>query len=200
MPSRQINEFSQKLSQWPDLRINRARGPADKPSALSPGLQDTLDRLKAEVKRCWLLAAKVARKAGQFNKAYNILLEAKRFDENHKPLFVERAKICWARSAKTEAIAELRKGLKDHFPEYYPEVWHHRTQAAGSGTAPQQPAQTLTGLDRETCSKAKSLLAKYVDEASNYTSEVVTSLYKEAKNFAASQVRSPTDFYFTFFL
>ena len=142
----------------------------------------------------------MARKAGQFNKAYNILLEAKRFDENHKPLFVERAKICWARSAKTEAIAELRKGLKDHFPEYYPEVWHHRTtQAAGSGTAPQQPAQTLTGLDRETCSKAKSLLAKYVDEASNHTSEVVTSLYKEAKNFAASQVRSPTHL-FLFFL
>ena len=54
--------------------------------------QPVLDQLESELKNCWLLSAKAARKAGQLSKAYNVLLEAKRFDKNHKPLFIEQVK------------------------------------------------------------------------------------------------------------
>ena len=71
--------------------------------------------LKSQLGECWLTSAKVARKARQLNKAYNLLLEAEKF--NHKEVFIEKAKLCWARESKTEAISVLEKGISDRFPE-----------------------------------------------------------------------------------
>ena len=71
-------------------------------------------KLKTELSHCWLMSAKVARKAGQLNKAYNLLLEAQKF--SHKEVFLERAKLSWARDGKNEAIAILEKGISDQFP------------------------------------------------------------------------------------
>ena len=104
-------------------------------------------KLKTELSHCWLMSAKVARKAGQLNKAYNLLLEAQQF--SHKEVFIESAKLSWARDCKTEAITILEKGIADQFPtlkfgfekskmgEYKPEAL-------------------------EVCGKAKLLLARYV--------------------------------------
>ena len=47
-----------------------------------------------------------------------------------------------------------------------------------------------TALERETCGRAKSLLARYVDEASNYTHEQVASFYREARVLGSLQEHS----------
>ena len=137
-----------------------------------------MDLLQNELKECWQLSSKVARKAGQCQKAYSILLEAKGL--HHPSLFIERSKIHWARGFKTEAISELKSGLIRQYPAYGPDVWHSKSQGKL-----QLPA--ISNEDKVICSKAKSLLAKYVDEASNFDADMVQSLYNEARILAPQQ-------------
>ena len=100
-----------------------------------------------ELSQCWLMSAKVARKAGQLNKAYNLLLEAQKF--SHKEVFIERAKLSWARDGKTEAIAILEKGILDHYPSLTPGFKKEDVEKYSKDAV-------------EVCGKAKLLLARYV--------------------------------------
>ena len=127
------------------------------------------DKLKNELSEVWLLSAKAARKAGQLNKAYNLLLEAQKF--SHKEIFIERAKLSWARSDKTEAINTLEKGIHDHFPQL--------VKGFDKKVIP-----GLVKADVATCSKAKLLLAKYVDDAATKEPDAIPSYYNEAKALA----------------
>merc|ERR1719219_2332862 len=102
-----------------------------------------------ELSQCWLMSAKVARKAGQLNKAYNLLLEAQKF--SHKEVFIERAKLSWARDGKTEAIAILEKGISDQFPSL--------AFGFDKGQIGKYSKDAV-----EVCGKAKLLLARCVDE------------------------------------
>ena len=104
-------------------------------------------KLKTELSHCWLMSAKVARKAGQLNKAYNLLLEAQQF--SHKEVFIESAKLSWARDCKTEAITILEKGIADQFPTL--------TFGFEKSKMGQYQPEAL-----EVCGKAKLLLARYV--------------------------------------
>ena len=124
--------------------------------------------LKNELGECWLSSAKAARKAGQLNKAYNLLLEAEKFQ--HKEVFIERAKLCWQREFKTEAISVLQKGIVEHYPELK------------SGIDRKNPVDKIEPSDLHICGKAKLLLARYVDEAANFGHEIVTMNYSEAKS------------------
>ena len=112
------------------------------------------------------MSAKVARKAGQLHKAYNLLLEADKF--GNQEVFVEKAKLSWARNDKTEAITTLEKGIVDQFPKMV-------LGFQKSDMAQYNPDQLLV------CGKAKLLLAKYVDEAANLGPEAVPTYYNEAK-------------------
>ena len=114
--------------------------------AVSKEKDETLKvKLKTELSQCWLMSAKVARKAGQLNKAYNLLLEAQNF--SNKEVFIERAKLSWARDAKTEAITILEKGIADQFP----------TLKFGFERSKMNDYTTET---LEVCGKAKLLLAR----------------------------------------
>ena len=123
-------------------------------------------KLKTELSECWLMSAKVARKAGQLNKAYNLLLEAQKF--SNKEVFIETAKLSWARMCKTEAIATLEKGITDQFPSL-------------SFGFDKNIVAKCSGEDLNVCGKAKLLLARYVDEAANLGPEIVPTYYNEAK-------------------
>ena len=125
-------------------------------------------KLKTELSECWLTSAKVARKAGQLNKAYNLLLEAKKF--SNKEVFIEIAKLAWAREDKTGAISTLEKEIHDQFPQL------------GFGFDKKE-LEKCSQDDMKICGKAKLLLARYVDEAANSSPETVPDYYNEAKKF-----------------
>ena len=126
------------------------------------------DFLNDQLGECWLISSKVARKAGQFSKAYNLLLEAEKFC--HKETFIERAKLCWVRENKTEAIDVLQKGISEQFPNI-----SQIAMKTDEELSPNDKEQKLI------CGKAKLLLARYVDDAANLGPEVIPSYYNEAK-------------------
>ena len=88
---------------------------------------------------------------------YSLLLEAEKF--NHQEVFIERAKICWAREKNTEAISVLEKGLLDQF--------QNATDVS-----------KLTLDEKTICSKAKLLRARYIDEAANLGADLVFGCYQ----------------------
>jgi hypothetical protein len=73
-------------------------------------------------------------------------LEAQKF--SHHEIFVERAKLFWARDCKCEAITTLEKGIADHFPKL-------TFGFVDKDTAGQFDANQLA-----ICGKAKLLLAR----------------------------------------
>ncbi len=115
-----------------------------------------------------LISAKAARKAGQFSKAFNLLIDAERFPQ--PALFLERAKLLWTRHELEQAISVLKKGIQDHFPWY------------GTSFDRKDVAQ----CDLELCASAKLRLARYVDEAANLEAEYVPALYVEARSLATA--------------
>ena len=92
-------------------------------------------------------------------------MEAEKF--NHQEVFIERAKICWAREKNTEAISVLEKGLLDQF----------------------QNANDVSKLsldEKSICSKAKLLRARYIDEAANLgKNSILHSALKLEKSVSA---------------
>ena len=123
--------------------------------------------LERQLGNCWLMSAKVARKAGQLNKAYNLLLEAE--NRRNKDVFIERAKLAWARSNPNDAIITLENGIRDQYPEL------------AKITNKDQVINSFDKEDLNTCGQGKLLLAKYVDEAATLGPNAVAGCYNEAK-------------------
>ena len=89
--------------------------------------------------------------------AYRLLLEVQKY--KHVEVFLETAKLAWARGHETEAIAALKKGLTDTFPDIV------AAQAAGRPDVKvnlvlQKALDVLTKEDRDVCARGKIILAR----------------------------------------
>ncbi|XP_026488273.2 serine/threonine-protein kinase ATR-like [Vanessa tameamea] len=123
---------------------------------LEPTHPLTASRLKTCIGDLWLQSAKHARKAGVFQQSYMYILNA----EEYKPeeLFIEKAKIYWARGQQEHVMTTLRRGIEEAFPDL----------------------ENLTQEQRKICAKAKLLIAKYNDETTNVDVDVNIGYYKES--------------------
>ena len=120
--------------------------------------------LSTELGDCWLSSAKVARKAGQLNKAYNLLLEAEKC--NNPEVFLERAKLAWRRGSPENAILALENGIKDQYPEM---------------AQLNKDSAKLSKEDLNICGQGKLLLARYVDDSASLNHILVSGRFHEAK-------------------
>jgi len=123
----------------------------------------------------------VARKAGQLQEAYRLLLEVQKYKNVEG--FLETAKLFWARGKQTQAISALKKGLVDTFPDI---VASQANVAPGVKVNPilQKHLDSLKKEEREVCAKGKLLLARYVEEAANVSSDIVNKYFQEAKEIS----------------
>ncbi|XP_044146292.1 serine/threonine-protein kinase ATR isoform X2 [Bufo gargarizans] len=103
---------------------------------------------------CWLQSARVARKAGHHQTAYNALLNAG--ETRLAELNVERAKWLWSKGDVHQALIVLQKGA---------ELFQ-----AGSTATPEQ--QLIHG-------RAMLLVGRFMDETANFESNAVMKKYKD---------------------
>ncbi|KAG6454519.1 hypothetical protein O3G_MSEX008741 [Manduca sexta] len=123
---------------------------------LKPTHEITANGLKTCIGDLWLQSAKQARKAGIFHQAYMYILNAEEY--HPEELFIEKAKMYWARGQHEQAFTTLRRGLDDAYPT----------------------VERLTNDQRKICAKAKLLIAKYNDETTNVDVDVNIGYYKES--------------------
>ncbi|XP_028157289.1 serine/threonine-protein kinase ATR-like [Ostrinia furnacalis] len=123
---------------------------------LTPTHPNAANTLKACIGDLWLQSAKHARKAGILQQSYMYVLNA----EEYRPeeLFIEKAKMYWARGQQDHAFTTLRRGLEDAYPNL----------------------EQLTKEQKKICAKAKLLIAKYNDETTNVDVDVNIGYYKES--------------------
>lgn len=111
------------------------------------GPDEVKDQLQAEVERCWLQTAKVARKAGMLQQGETAFLQA----GVGRDVFVERAKWMQTKGDVIAGLDVLRRGIIKHFPR--------AMEYKGDSSAETRP-------ERMACSRAQLLLAKCSEEAS----------------------------------
>ncbi|XP_045771949.1 serine/threonine-protein kinase ATR-like isoform X2 [Maniola jurtina] len=123
---------------------------------LEPTHPVTANKLKTCIGDLWLQSAKHARKAGVYQQSYMYILNA----EEYKPeeLFIEKAKIYWARGQQEQSFTTLRRGLDEAYPQI----------------------ENLTQEQRKICAKARLLIAKYNDETTNVDVDVNIGYYNES--------------------
>ncbi|KAJ1532216.1 hypothetical protein ONE63_000836 [Megalurothrips usitatus] len=116
-----------------------------------------------ELGTSWLKSAEVARISGCYQQAYVYLLNA----EKYKPKrhFIELAKLHWNKKEQDHALATLRRGLDQHFPNS--KVF--KTMALDDMVE-----------DRKICAEAKLLVASYNDKNMNVDVDLNVSNYKDA--------------------
>ncbi|CAJ0949108.1 unnamed protein product [Ranitomeya imitator] len=102
---------------------------------------------------CWLQSARVARKAGHHQTAYNALLNAG--ETRLAELNVERAKWLWSKGDVHQALIVLQKG--------------EELFQAGNSESPEQ--QQIHG-------RAMLLVGRFMDETANFESNAVMKKYK----------------------
>ncbi|KAJ0177282.1 hypothetical protein K1T71_007291 [Dendrolimus kikuchii] len=158
-----LNEWRRRLSLVqsdvrtiePLLRIRRTLLQQTQ-ELLEPTHPVTANKLKACIGELWLQSAKQARKAGIFQQSYMYILNAEEY--NPEELFIEKAKMYWARGQTEHAFITLRRGLDDAYPQL----------------------GKLTDEQKKICAKAKLLIAKYNDETTNVDVDVNIGYYKES--------------------
>ncbi|CAK1547250.1 unnamed protein product [Leptosia nina] len=123
---------------------------------LEPTHPLTSNKLRSCIGDLWLQSAKQARKAGIFQQAYMYILNAEEYQPEQ--LFIEKAKMYWARGQQEHAFTTLRRGLDDAYPQL----------------------EILNQEQKKICAKAKLLIAKYNDETTNVDVDVNIGYYKEA--------------------
>ncbi len=128
--------------------------------------------------------AKIARKAGQMGKAFNLLIDAEQFESAKKSLFLEWAKLHWARGNREVAIDTLKDGISRQFPWAQEQVQKGAASSGSSGSGVGADSG-LSQRELRDCTSAKLLLARYVDEAANLEAESVPQLYNDARAMAA---------------
>ncbi|XP_043927908.1 serine/threonine-protein kinase ATR [Protopterus annectens] len=105
---------------------------------------------------CWLQSARVARKAGHHQTAYNALLNA---GESRLPeLCVERAKWLWSKGEVHQALIVLQKGVEMCFPE--------------DESPPNTKSQLIKG-------RAMLLVGRLMEETANFESNAIMKKYKD---------------------
>ncbi|KAG9278873.1 serine/threonine-protein kinase ATR [Astyanax mexicanus] len=109
-----------------------------------------------QVGECWLQSARVARRAGHHQTAFNALLNAQ--NSHISELFVEKAKWLWSKGDVHQALIVLQKGVKQCFPEDQPITDPKRIQIKG---------------------KALLLVGRYMEETANSESNAIMKIYRE---------------------
>ncbi|XP_075426221.1 serine/threonine-protein kinase ATR isoform X3 [Ascaphus truei] len=108
------------------------------------------------VGECWLQSARVARKAGHHQTAYNSLLNAG--ESRLSELNVERAKWLWSKGDVHQALIVLQKGEELCFPDNRP--------------PPDTKNQLIHG-------RAMLLVGRFMEETANFESNAVMKKYKD---------------------
>ncbi|KAM4694360.1 serine/threonine-protein kinase ATR [Discoglossus pictus] len=111
------------------------------------------------VGECWLQSARVARKAGHHQTAYNSLLNAGEF--RLLELNVERAKWLWSKGDVHQALIVLQKGA-----ELFP---------LDNSALPDNKNQQIHG-------RATLLIGRFMEETANFESNAVMKKYKDVTN------------------
>uniref|UniRef100_A0AAY5ESI2 Serine/threonine-protein kinase ATR n=1 Tax=Electrophorus electricus TaxID=8005 RepID=A0AAY5ESI2_ELEEL len=109
-----------------------------------------------QVGECWLQSARVARRAGHHQTAFNALLNAE--NSHLSELFVEKAKWLWSKGDVHQALIVLQKGVKQCFPEEQLPTDPKRIQIKG---------------------KALLLVGRYMEETANSESNAIMKIYRE---------------------
>ncbi|XP_048190899.1 serine/threonine-protein kinase ATR isoform X4 [Perognathus longimembris pacificus] len=106
---------------------------------------------------CWLQSARVARKAGHHQTAYNALLNAG--ESRLAELYMEKAKWLWSKGDVHQALIVLQKGVDLCFPE--------------------DKSQTEI-KDMLILGRATLLVGRFMEETANFESNAVMKKYKQA--------------------
>ncbi|XP_052043584.1 serine/threonine-protein kinase ATR isoform X2 [Apodemus sylvaticus] len=112
------------------------------------------------VGECWLQSARVARKAGHHQTAYNALLNAG--ESRLAELYVERAKWLWSKGDVHQALIVLQKGVELCFPE---------------NKSPTESKHMLIH------GRATLLVGRFMEETANFESNAVMKKYKDVTLF-----------------
>ncbi|XP_041828514.1 serine/threonine-protein kinase ATR isoform X3 [Melanotaenia boesemani] len=111
------------------------------------------------VGECWLQSARVARKAGHHQTAFNALLNA---DNTHLvELVTEKAKWLWSKSDVHQALIVLQKGVAQCFPDDQPLTDPRSLQTKG---------------------KAMLLVGRFMEETANFESNAIMKAYRDVTN------------------
>ncbi|XP_061492905.1 serine/threonine-protein kinase ATR isoform X2 [Rhineura floridana] len=105
---------------------------------------------------CWLQSARVARKAGHHQTAYNALLNAG--ESKLSELYVERAKWLWSKGDAHQGLIILQKGVELCFPD---------------NQVPSDPKSKLIH------GQALLLVGRFMEETANFESNAVMKKYKD---------------------
>uniref|UniRef100_A0A8D0AST5 Serine/threonine-protein kinase ATR n=1 Tax=Sander lucioperca TaxID=283035 RepID=A0A8D0AST5_SANLU len=111
------------------------------------------------VGECWLQSARVARKAGHHQTAFNALLNAE--NTHLAELVTEKAKWLWSKGDVHEALIVLQKGVAQCFPD-------------------DQPLTDPRSL--QTKSRAMLLVGRFMEETANFESNAIMKAYKDVTN------------------
>ncbi|TRY93692.1 hypothetical protein DNTS_029400 [Danionella cerebrum] len=109
-----------------------------------------------QVGECWLQSARVARRAGHHQTAFNALLN---IENSHlSNLFIEKAKWLWSKGDVHQALIVLQKGVQQCFPDEEPLTDPKRIQIKGN---------------------AMLLVGRYMEETANFESNAIMKTYKD---------------------
>ncbi|CAB1433197.1 unnamed protein product [Pleuronectes platessa] len=136
----------------------RAKEPilAFRRALLSLGSESVCKELVGE---CWLQSARVARKAGHHQTAFNALLNAE--NTHLAELVTEKAKWLWSKGDVHQALIVLQKGVDQCFPE----------------------DESLTDPRiLQTKGKAMLLVGRFMEETANFESNAIMKAYKDVTN------------------
>ncbi|XP_049452852.1 serine/threonine-protein kinase ATR [Epinephelus fuscoguttatus] len=114
---------------------------------------------KELVGECWLQSARVARKAGHHQTAFNALLNAE--NTHLAELVTEKAKWLWSKGDVHEALIVLQKGVAQCFPDDQPLTDPRSLQTKG---------------------KAMLLVGRFMEETANFESNAIMKTYKDVTN------------------
>nr|XP_057946886.1 serine/threonine-protein kinase ATR isoform X2 [Doryrhamphus excisus] len=153
----------QLLSHWADRlemtqKSFRAKEPilALRRALLSLQSKPTSHELVGE---CWLQSARVARKAGHHQTAFNALLNAE--NTHLAELVTEKAKWLWSKGDVHQALIVLKKGVTQCFPD----------------NCPQSDPRSL-----QTKGRAMLLVGRFMEETANFESNAIMKTYKDVTN------------------
>ncbi|KAJ0062993.1 hypothetical protein NL108_010267 [Boleophthalmus pectinirostris] len=114
---------------------------------------------KELIGECWLQSARVARKGGQHQAAFNALLNAE--NTHLAELVTEKAKWLGSKGDVHQALIVLQKGVEQCFPEN----------------------QVLTDpRSLQTKGKAMLLVGHFMEETANFESNAIMKVYKDVTN------------------
>nr|XP_015216835.1 PREDICTED: serine/threonine-protein kinase ATR isoform X1 [Lepisosteus oculatus] len=110
------------------------------------------------VGECWLQSARVARKAGRHQTAYNALLNAEH--SRLSEFYMEKAKCHWSKGDVHLALIVLQKGVQQCFPEGDDE-------------------SALDSKSTQIKGKAMLLVGRFMEETANFESNAIMKVFKD---------------------